>query len=239
MTRTTGRMQAVLAAVLMLTLTATAASAQTAAVPPPAGAGPAAQSQPVAQPAPPAAEDDPNAWSFSASVYGYFLPEESDYVQPTVTADRGWLHLEARYNYEDMKTGSAWLGYNFSGGQTLSWELTPMIGAVVGNTDGVAPGYKGLLSWKAVQFYTEGEYVFAAGESGPSFFYSWSELTVAPTGWFRAGLVEQRTHVSQSEREINLGILVGFTRGAWDVAAYAFHTDDARPGIVLAASVGF
>ena len=232
-------MPAVGAALLMLTFHATVASAQPAAVSPQAEARPAVQSQPAGQPAPTAAEDDPKAWSFSASVYGYSLPEESDYVQPTVTADRGWLHLEARYNYEDLKTGSAWLGYNFSGGQAFSWELTPMIGAVFGSTGGVAPGYKALVSWRAVQFYTEGEYVFAAGESGESFFYGWSELTVAPTGWFRAGLVEQRTHVSQSEREINLGILLGFTRGAWDVAAYVFNSDNTRPGIVLAASVGF
>jgi hypothetical protein len=90
MARMTGRMQAVRSALLVLTLGATAASAQ-----------PAAQSQPAAQPAPPAAEDDLKAWSFGASVYGYSLPEESEYLQPTVTADRGWLHLEARYNYEE------------------------------------------------------------------------------------------------------------------------------------------
>ena len=58
---------------------------------------------------------DEEAWSFSASAYTYAVPDDSNYVQPTFTADRGWLHLEARYNYEALDTGSAWIGYNFSG----------------------------------------------------------------------------------------------------------------------------
>ena len=78
-------------------------------------------------------------------------------MQPTFTADRDWLHLEARYNYEALDTGSAWVGYNFSGGETVTWELTPMLGAVFGATDGIAPGYKGSLGWKKLELYSEGE----------------------------------------------------------------------------------
>ena len=44
-------------------------------------------------------------WSASASVYQYLVPDDRDYAQPTVTFDREWLHLEARYNYEDLHTG--------------------------------------------------------------------------------------------------------------------------------------
>ena len=92
-------------------------------------------------------EPDVNAWSFSASAYTYIVPDDGNYVQPTFTADRGWLHLEARYNYEALDTGSAWVGYNFSGGERLAWEFTPMLGGVFGDTTGVAPGYKGSLGW--------------------------------------------------------------------------------------------
>jgi hypothetical protein len=69
-------------------------------------------------------EADDQAWAFSASAYTYVLPDDRAYVQPTVTADRGWLHLEARYNYEALHTGSAWVGDNFSGGKKLAWEVT-------------------------------------------------------------------------------------------------------------------
>src|SRR5262249_1982890 len=78
-----------------------------------------AQTPPAATNAPPplAEEAEKPEWSFSASAYAYFVPDSREYVQPTFTADRDWLHLEARYNYENLETGSAWLGYNFSGGK--------------------------------------------------------------------------------------------------------------------------
>ena len=107
---------------------------------------------------------DEKAWSFSASVYTYIVPEDDDYAQPTITADRGWLHLEARYNYEALRTGSAWLGYMFAGGNTLGWTFTPMLGGVFGDISGIAPGYKGSLRWRKLEFYSEGELVFDTGD---------------------------------------------------------------------------
>lgn len=43
-----------------------------------------------------AGDDEDRAWSVSAGVAIYRLPDEGDYGQPTFTADRGALHLEAR-----------------------------------------------------------------------------------------------------------------------------------------------
>ena len=183
-------------------------------------------------------EDEP-AWEFSVAGYTYFVPDDSDYVQPTFTADRDWLHLEARYNYEALDTGSAWVGYNFSGGETVTWEFTPMFGAVFGATDGIAPGYKGSLGWKKLEFYSEGEYVFDAGESADSFFYNWSELTFAPVESFRFGLVTQRTRVYQTDREIQRGLLAGFSFKQLDVTGYVFNPDDEKPTFVLAVAVTF
>jgi len=74
---------------------------------------------------PPAIENDAAKWSFSAWAYAYLVPDSRDYVQPTITADRNWLHLEARYNYENLETGSAWVGYNFSGGQQAGVGVYP------------------------------------------------------------------------------------------------------------------
>ncbi|MGH7492218.1 MAG: hypothetical protein ACREOO_07470 [bacterium] len=93
-----------------------------------------------------------HVWSFYASGYAYFVPDDQDYLAPIFTADRGRLHLEARYNYEDLETGSVFLGWNFSVGDELSLEATPMIAGIFGNTAGIAPGYKFTLG-----------YVFALG----------------------------------------------------------------------------
>ena len=186
-----------------------------------------------------AEEPTARAWSFSASAYAYFVPDSQDYVQPTIRADRGWLHLEARYNYEALDTGSAWIGYNFSVGEKLTLEFTPMLGAVFGKTTGVAPGYEFTLSWRKLQLYSEGEYVFDTGDSAGSFFYTWSELTLAPVDWFRFGLVAQRTKVYKTDFDVQRGLLVRFTYKKVDLSGYVFNPDADKPTYVLAVSVNF
>ena len=47
----------------------------------------------------------PQLGSYSASLYGYFIPDDTDYAQPTVIANHGGLHLEGRYQYEGRRDG--------------------------------------------------------------------------------------------------------------------------------------
>ena len=184
-------------------------------------------------------EADEQAWSFSASVSTYIVPNDQEYVQPTFTADRGWLHLEARYNYENLETGSAWVGYNFSGGKKLEWEFTPMLGGVFGNTTGIAPGYKLSLTYWKFEFSSEGEFVFDTGNSDGSFFYTWSELSLSPVDWFRFGLVGQRTRAYRTDVDIQRGLLLGFSYKKVDFTTYVFNLDQARPTWVFAVGVSF
>jgi hypothetical protein len=57
----------------------------------------------------------------------YIVPNDQSYVNPTFTADRNWLHLEARYNNENLRTGSLWMGYNFTAGKKLVLDITPLL----------------------------------------------------------------------------------------------------------------
>src|SRR5262249_6569629 len=99
-------------------------------------------------------------WEVSFTLDGYLLPDGTDYASPIVAADRSGLHLEARYNYEDRRTGSLWAGYNFSAGEKLLFRITPMIGGVFGRTTGIAPGCEASLSYKRVELSISNEYVF-------------------------------------------------------------------------------
>jgi hypothetical protein len=188
---------------------------------------------------PSTADEGAPPWEFSAVAMVYFVPDSREYVQPTFTADRGWLHLEARYNYEDLETGSAWMGYNFDGGDTVEWAVTPMIGGVFGNTTGVAPGYKGSLAWWKLELYSEGEYVIVPGDSSDSFFYSWSELTLAPWDWLRFGIVTQRTRAYDSDRDIQRGLLLGVSYRRLNLAGYLLNPDESRPTFILALGADF
>ena len=135
------------------------------------------------------AEDE---WECSLSISTYLVQNGRDYANPNLVADRGWLHLEARYNYEAIKTGSLWLGYNFSVGKKLALEAAPMLGGVFGDITGIAPGYTISISYEPFEFFTQGEYFFDAAIHAGNFFYSWSELSCAPVTWFRAGIVIDR-----------------------------------------------
>jgi hypothetical protein len=199
-----------------------------ATVPEPASAAPAAME-----------EADEKAWSFSASAFTYFLPDEGDYVQPAFSADRGRLHLEARYNYEDRQTASAWIGYNLSFGEKLTLELTPMLGGVFGETDGIAPGYKLSLAWRRLELSSESEYVIDTAGSSESFFYTWSELAWGPADWCRLGLVVQRTKAYQTDFDIQRGLLAGVTYKDLDLTAYVFDPGGGQPTVVLGVSLGF
>ena len=195
----------------------------------------------VATPETPAAPESGAAreWTFSAVVSGYQVPDDRIYPQPTLTADRGWLHLEARYNYEDIDTGSAWVGYNLGGGEKVAWELTPMFGGVFGNVSAVAPGYRGSVSWRRLEFYSEGEYVFGSKDAEERFFYNWSELTVAPADWWRVGLATQRTRAYAADREIQRGLVAGFSYRNFDSAVYFFNPDDDFSVVVATVTFDF
>lgn len=184
-------------------------------------------------------EADEKAWSFALSATTYVVPDFREYVQPTFTADRGGLHLETRYNYENLDTGSVWLGYNFGGGEKLEWELTPMLGGVFGDTTGVAPGYRLSLSYWKLEFSSEGEFVFDTRDEEGSFLYFWSELSIAPVDWFRFGLVGQRTRAYQTDVDIQRGVLVGVSCKEVDFTTYVFNLDQGKPTWVFAISVSF
>ena len=176
-------------------------------------------------------------WSFSVNTSGYIVPHDRPYVSPTFSADREWLHLETRYNYEDKETGSLWVGYNFSVGDKQLLEATPMIGDVFGNTTGIGPGYEGSLTWKRVDISTEGEYVFDTKDHTGSFFYSWMELAYSPRDWCRAGLVAQRTKAYHTDLDIQRGLFVGFSNKRMDFTTYVFNAGWTDPTVTL--SLGF
>lgn len=180
-----------------------------------------------------------NTWAFNASAYGYIVPHSRDYINPNFTADHGWLHLEARYNYEALETGSLWVGYNFSVGNELVFDFAPMVGGVFGDLTGVAPGYNLALSYKRFTLSSQSEYVFDTRDSSGNFFYTWSELTYSPWDWLRAGLAIQRTKAYKTELDIQRGFMVGVSYRKIDFTTFVFNLGWTDPTVVLAVGFNF
>ena len=178
-------------------------------------------------------------WSVGISAAWYVLPDESDYIQPTIRIDRDWLHLETRYAYEDRNSLSFFAGTNFEFGTDTKLSLTPMLGGVVGELDGVIPALEADFTVWRLEAYGEAEYVFDLNDSSSSYFYMWSEISVWPTDWLRAGLVTQRTRVYRTERDIQRGPLVGITFSNVETTFYLFNPDGGDRLAVLSLGVSF
>lgn len=198
-----------------------------------------AQATPGSAPAKKAASAATPEWEYNLTVDGYIIPDGTPYVDPVFTADHSWLHLEARYNYENLRTGSLWVGYNFSAGKKLVLDVTPMIGGVFGRTNGIAPGCEASLTYKKVELSISNEYVFDTTHTSGNFYYSWPQLTYSPLEWLRLGLVAQHTKAYQSPVNIQRGFLVGFSHKKWEFTTYVFNPDLANPTVVLEVGVGF
>ena len=166
-------------------------------------------------------------WNFSVETDLYFT--DPFIFLPIFIADKGNLHLEARYNYEDLKTASAWVGYNFYGGEEFEYFITPMIGAAVGRTDGIAPGLEFTLGYAGFELYSESEYLFDFASSEYNFFYSWTDFTYSPLDWLWFGISGQRTKLYESEVEIDRGLILGAAYRNFEITGYFYNpfTDDA------------
>lgn len=176
-------------------------------------------------PSPPALAPAPG-WAFSATGMYYWPPDDDNFLLVIATADRGSLHLEARYNYEALDTGSLFAGWTFAGGDTLTYELTPMLGGVFGDTRGIAPGFEASLAYGITDFYIEAEYLYDFDNHEDSYTYAWSEFGFAPWEWLRFGLVGQRTRVYRSDRDIQRGGFAQLMFGKATLGLYVFNPDD-------------
>jgi hypothetical protein len=178
-------------------------------------------------------------WAFSLTMSGYIVPDGQSYASPDFSADRRWIHLEARYNNEALKAGSLWAGYNINAGKKVTVSLTPMVGGVFGDLNGVAPGYLVTITYKRLEAYSNGELVFDVQDGGSSFFYNWNQLTYSPRKWLQVGLVSQRTRVYRTGLDIQRGVLAGVTRKKVNFTANIFNFGWTTPTEVLSLGVNF
>lgn len=186
--------------------------------------GPAVDQSPMPALTTPFQEDAKKAWEASISIASV-MPGDQVYLQPTMAMDLNWLHLEARYNYEALDTGSAWVGYNFNFGEKLAITFTPIVGAVFGETSGFAPGYEISAKWWKLEFYKEGEFLVDSAAKSGNFYYSWAEFRLALAEWARVGMVVQRTRLYQTEFDTQRGIMASISMQRLNLNAYLFNPD--------------
>ena len=173
------------------------------------------------------------SWQFSLMVDGYIVPKEQGYASPVFTADHDWLHLEARYDDENLHTGSLWVGYNFTVGKKLVLTVTPMVGGVFGRTTGVAPGCDASLTYKKLEFSISNEYVFDTGSKAGNMYTGWPEVTYSLLDWLKLGLAAQRTKAYRTAVATDRGFLVGVSHRKIEFTTYVLNAGWTDPTVIL------
>ncbi len=165
-------------------------------------------------------------WSYSVSGQYYSFRDQKDFLIGVATAEHGPLHLEARVNYEAINSGSVFAGWKFGGGMDLTWEVTPILGGVFGQKEGIAPGIEAAAAYGIADLYIESEYVRDLEVREDSFTYSWSELGFTVVDWLRFGLVAQRSMAYRSERVVDRGLFAQVIYRKVSLGGYIFNPDD-------------
>ena len=184
------------------------------------------------------AENGP-ATSGAITGYYYAMRDQPDYGVGVASLNRGALHLEARYNYEARRSGSVFAGWNFGGGENVTFQITPLIGALFGEVHGVVPGVEAGVAYRDVDAYIEAEYVHDLGNHNDSYFYAWSEVGWKPAKWLRVGLVGQRTREVENGRDLQRGGFIQLILDKATLGIYGFNPDSASRYLIISFGMQF
>jgi hypothetical protein len=188
-----------------------------------------------------ASEGEEDAPKVSASITGsyYAMRDQPDFSMVVAAVNRGPLRFEARYNYEAKYATSAFLGWKFAGGDAVTYEITPLVGALTGSASAGIVGLEASVGWKSLDFYVEAEYVGERNGADGSYLYAWSELGWRPAEWLRLGLAGQRTRVVASDLALQRGVFAQATIGKATIGLYAFNPDSGSRYAIVSLGLNF
>ena len=181
-----------------------------------------------------ATDSSQSPWAFAADAYYYILPGEENTTTVLAYADYKAIHFEGRYNYEGRNTGSVFLGYRLEAGNKLKFGVTPMLGYVFGDIQGLIPAFKLDLAWKKFDFYSESEYVIDVEGKENNYFYTWSELAITPFENFRTGISANRTRLYDSPKDIQHGIFAQYSFWKLTAGVHYFNPFESDYSFVIA-----
>ena len=131
------------------------------------------------------------------------------------------MYAELRYNYEDMKTVSAYGGKTFEGGDEFEFSFTPMAGYCFGKFTGLSLATNAEAEWKDLYFSTQTQYSWATKKESANFFFSWTEAGYNMSRNFFAGLAVQYTR-QHGENDWQPGVLAGLNFKNISIPLYLF-----------------
>lgn len=183
--------------------------------------------------------DTSRSWEALAGANINF-PSKQTRLGLNATFDWKWLHTEARFNSEDFHTFSLWAGYNFSGGTKLCYTVSPMLGGMVGTSNGILPGVSIDLTYKRWELKDESAFVlYSTDRRKADYFYSSGELDFFIKEPVYVGLAVTRTHVYHTRLDTQRGLLAGWNIWNLSVEGYLYDLFFDHPFLVISLSYNF
>jgi hypothetical protein len=154
-----------------------------------------------------------------------FLSSKEAYVWMPVVhhQSKKGFYTEMRYNYEDVKTASLYLGKNFNKNAVLNYSVTPMLGIVFGKYNGGSLAMNIDVENEKAFICMQTQYTISSDEIESNFFFNWTELAYQPLNWFYAGVSMQQTKVYNTSFQSEYGVLVGFSIKKFTMPVYIFN----------------
>ena len=140
---------------------------------------------------------------------------------------------EARYNYEELQTGSLYAGKNFTGGKKINYSVTPMLGVVFGKYNGGSVAANVDFEYEKIFFSAQLQYTVNKENKEENFFYNWSELGSKIGNKFYGGISIQQTKLYADKMSADMGLLLGFETGKITVPLYLFNPLNEKRNVIL------
>jgi hypothetical protein len=149
------------------------------------------------------------------------------------------FYSEFRYNYEDLHTGSVFMGKVFEiDRRSANYSITPMIGFSAGNFNGISIALNAELEWKKLYISSQMQYSFSLQKEVPGFYFNWSEAGYAVTDWFILGPAFQYT-LQKGAQEFQPGFFMSASAGKFSIPLYVLHAGGGDPLVILGLNYEF
>jgi hypothetical protein len=118
------------------------------------------------------------------------------------------FYAEGRYNYEALNSFSLYMGRTFSKESALSYSISPMAGAVMGQYSGGSLAANISLGYKNFYLYSQPQYTFSLAGAENNYIYSWTDFTYSPKDWLSVGVSLQHTKPYKDKGYVQNGVVI-------------------------------
>lgn len=151
-----------------------------------------------------------------------FAKDENILITPQIWTYAKNIYFEARYNYEERKTFSLYIGRSFKTGKDSIFEIIPMFGGVIGEYTGISPALTCILKGKRLQGFSQSQYTIDL-KGHNNFFFNWTAISVPIIKKNGLGIAYRMVSVQGTPTVYNYGPMINFQTGSFTFQGFAYN----------------